>query len=137
VDNFSRESLAIEVEQGIRGEQVVGVLDRLKFIRGVPKVTRVDNGPEFISKIMDKWAYENGDTLDFTRPGKPMDNAFMESFYGSFRNECLNVNWFLSLQDARVKIEAWRIDYNDYRPHSSLGDMTPSDFAKSMPIKVA
>jgi len=137
VDNFSRESLAIEVEQGIRGEQVVGVLDRLKFARGVPKVIRVDNGPEFISKILDKWAYENGVTLDFSRPGKPTDNAFVESFNGSFRDECLNVNWFLSLQDARAKIEAWRIDYNDYRPHSSLGDMTPSDFAKSKARKVA
>ena len=137
VDNFSRESLAIEVEQGIRGEHVVDVLDRLKYIRGVPKVIRVDNGPEFISKILDKWAYENGVTLDFSRPGKPTDNAFVESFNGSFRDECLNVNWFLSLQDARAKIEAWRVDYNNYRPHSSLGDMTPSDFAKSRTTKVA
>ena len=97
----------------------------------------MDNGPEFISKILDKWAYENGVTLDFSRPGKPTDNAFVESFNGSFRDECLNVNWFLSLQDARAKIEAWRVDYNNYRPHSSLGDMTPSDFAKSRTTKVA
>lgn len=131
VDNFSRECLWIGPDQNIRGEQVAEILDHLKVIRGVPKLIRLDNGPEFISKAMDKWAYENRVTLDFSRPGKPTDNALVESFIGSFRDECLNVNWFLSLKDAREKIETWRRDYNEFRPHSSLGDMTPRDFAIS------
>lgn len=80
---------------------------------------------------MDLWAYENQVTLDFSRPGKPTDNAYIESFNGSFRDECLNLNWFLSLHDAQEKIESWRQDYNTYRPHSSLGDMTPMEFART------
>jgi putative transposase len=131
VDNFSRECLWINVNQGLRGHDVVEVLDLLKATRGVPKTICVDNGSEFISKVMDKWAYENKVTLSFSRPGKPTDNALVESFNGSFRDECLNVNWFLSLEDAKMKVEAWRKDYNDFRPHSSLGNMTPSAFAKS------
>jgi putative transposase len=129
VDNFSRECLATEVGQGLRGEQVVEVLNHLKYIRGVPRSIRVDNGSEFISKALDKWAYENKVSLDFSRPGKPIDNAFAESFIGSLRDECLNVNWFLSFEDARAKIEWWRIDYNEFRPHSSLNNLTPADFA--------
>lgn len=132
VDNFSRECLWIEADRQLRGEQVADVLEHLKATRGVPGTIRLDNGPEFISKALDRWAYENGVTLDFSRPGKPTDNAFIESFNGSFRDECLNVNWFLSLEDARGKIESWRKDYNEYRPHSSLGNMTPGDFARSM-----
>jgi len=131
VDNYSRECLCIEVDHGIKGEQVVDVLNRIKIHRGMPKTIRLDNGPEFISKAVDKWAYENGVTLDYSRPGKPTDNAFVESFNGSFRDECLNVNWFLSLEDAKAKIETWRKDYNEYRPHSSLGNKTPNDFAIS------
>jgi putative transposase len=130
VDNFSRECPAIEVGQGIRGEQVVEILEYLKLVRGLPDTICVDNGSEFVSKVMDKWAYENKVVLSFSRPGKPVDNAFVESFNGSFRDECLNVNWFLSLDDARDKIEAWRRDYNEFRPHSSLGNMTPSEFAE-------
>jgi putative transposase len=130
VDNFSRECLAVEVGQGIRGEQVVTVLNRLKCIRGVPTSIRVDNGSEFVSKAVDKWAYDNKVALDFSRPGKPIDNAFVESFNGSFRDECLNVNWFLSFEDACAKIEAWRVDYNEFRPHSSLNNLTPADFAR-------
>ena len=87
-------------------------------------------GPEFIGKALDKWAYDNQVTLDFSRPGKPTDNAVIESFNGSFRDECLNAHWFLSLQDAQEKIESWRIEYNTFRPHSSLGDLTPSNFAE-------
>ena len=90
---------------------------------------RVDNGPEFISKALDRWAYENGVTLDFSRPGKPTDNAFVESFNGRLRDECLNTHWFLSLEDARAKIEAWRRDYNESRPHTSLGWLTPVEYA--------
>ena len=93
-----------------------------------PNVFSVDNGSEFISKTLDKWAYENRVTLDFSRPGKPTDNPFIESFNGSFRDECLNTNWFLSLDDAKEKIESWRMEYNQYRPHSSLDDLTPEEF---------
>jgi len=128
VDNYSRECLAIEVGQHIRGEDVTGTMDRLKVVRGIPKSIKVDNGPEFISKELDKWAYEHGVTLDYSRPGKPIDNAFIESFNGSFRDECLNTNWFLSLEDAREKIETWRRDYNEWRPHSSLDNLTPVQY---------
>ena len=131
VDIFSRECLGIEVDQGIKGDDVVNMLDYIKSFRGAPKVIRCDNGPEFVSKVLDQWAYENKVTVDFSRPGKPTDNAFAESFIGSFRDECLNTNWFLSLEDARDKIEAWRMDYNEYRPHSSLDYKTPRDFARS------
>ena len=131
VDIFSRECLGIEVDQGIQGKDVVGLLDYIRSLRGVPKNIRCDNGPEFVSGTSDKWAYKNHVILDFSRPGKPTDNAFVESFIGSLRDERLNVNWFLSLEDARDKIEAWRMDYNEYRPHSSLDYRTPSDFARS------
>lgn len=137
VDNFSRECLGIKADQGITGAQVVGLLERICFSRGAPGMIRVDNGPEFISKALDKWAYENTVTLDFSRPGKPTDNAFIESFNGSFRDECLNVNWFQTLGDARAKIETWRKEYNEFRPHSSLGDLTPRDFARKQARKVA
>lgn len=131
VDAFTREALAIDVDQGIKGEQVVAAMARISSIRGVPKTIRVDNGPEFISKALDRWAYENGVTLDFSRPGKPTDNAFVESFNGRLRDECLNVHWFLSIADARAKIEAWRRDYNESRPHTSLGWMTPVEYASA------
>ena len=121
VDAFTREALAIDVDQGIRGEQVVAVMTWISAIRGAPKTIRVDTGPEFISKALDHWAYENGGTLDFSRPGKPTDNAFVESFNGRLRDKCLNSHWFLSLADARAKIEAWRRDYNESRPHTALG----------------
>lgn len=105
VDNFSRECLAIEVGQGLRGEDVVAVMERLKGSLGrVPQRLQTDNGSEFISKSMDRWAYENQVTMDFSRPGKPTDNAFIESFNGSLRDECLNVHWFLSLEDAQKKL---------------------------------
>lgn len=108
---------------------MVQVLDRISHTRELPKTIRLDNGPEFISKVLDKWAHENKVTLDFSRPGKPTDNGFIESFNGRFREECLNTNWFLSLLDAQSKIEAWREDYNVSRPHMSLGYMTPLEFA--------
>ena len=129
VDNFSRECLAIHVDSAIRGEQVVNVLNELKIIKKrLPECIKIDNGPEFISKSLDKWAYENKVILAFSRPGKPTDNAFIESFNGSFRDECLNSHWFLSLEDAKNKIEDWRVDYNDFRPHSSLNNLTPNQF---------
>jgi putative transposase len=111
VDAFTREALAIEVDQGIKGEQVVAAVTQLASQRGAPRVIRVDNGPEFLSKALDRWAYENAVTLDFSRPGKPTDNALVESFNGRLRDECLNAHWFLSLTDARSKIEAWRRHY--------------------------
>jgi putative transposase len=126
VDNFSRECLEIEVGASLKGEDVVHVMERMKLVRGsLPKRIKVDNGSEFISKALDKWAYQNNVALDFSRPGKPTDNAFIESFNGSFRDECLNVNWFLSLEDAREKITVFKEDYNHFRPHSALGNLTP------------
>ncbi len=129
VDNFSRESLGMLVDKKVTGEMVSSFLTQLVYIRSAPKSIRVDNGPEFISKALDKWAYERKVELDFSRPGKPTDNAFIESFNGSFRDECLNTHWFLSMEDARSKIETWRKDYNEFRPHSALGNKTPKEFA--------
>ena len=135
VDNYTRECLAIEVDQGIGGEKGVGVLGRITMERPTPKAIRVDHGPEFVSKVLDQWAYRNGVTLDFSRPGKPTDNAYVESFNGSLRDECLNVNWFLSLEDARGKIEAWRKHYNENRPHTALGNIPPSDLTGTFGTK--
>lgn len=132
VDAHTRECLAIEVDQGMKGEQVASVLNGLRAFRGVPRTIRVDNGPEFISKALDRWAYENSVTLDFSRPGKPTDNAYIESFNVRFRAECLDTHWFLSLPDAREKIAAWRKEYNQTRPHTSLGFLPPGDYARQM-----
>ncbi|MFG7489654.1 MULTISPECIES: IS3-like element ISMex11 family transposase [Methylobacteriaceae] len=137
VDAFTREALAIEVDQGIKGEQVVAVVGRLALLRGAPCAIQVDNGPEFVSKALDRWAYENGVTLDFSRPGKPTDNALVESFNGRLRDECLNANWFLSLADARSKIETWRRHYNESRPHTALGWRTPQEFALAAALQAA
>lgn len=130
VDHYTRECLAIDVGQSLKGGDVVRVLEQLRMTRGLPKTIKVDNGSEFISKVMDKWAYEHGVELDFSRPGKPTDNAKVESFNGRFREECLNAHWFLSLEDAKGKIEAWRRYYNEDRPHSAQGWMTPAEFAE-------
>ena len=129
VDNFTKESLAIAVDQQLKGEDVVAVMNCLKHQRGLPLRIQTDNGSEFISLTLDRWAYEHGVTLDYSRPGRPTDNPFIESFNGSFRDECLNTHWFLSLDDARQKIESWRQDYNHFRTHSSLGDVPPAEFA--------
>jgi putative transposase len=129
VDNYSRRCLAIHVGQSLKGSDVVAVLEQLRLEEGIiPERIQTDNGSEFISKDLDKWAYEQGVTMDYSRPGKPTDNPFIESFNGSFRDECLNAHWFLSLEDASEKIEAWRIEYNSYRPHSSLDGLTPDEF---------
>ena len=129
VDIFTRESLAIELGQSLKGEDVVRVLNRLKVQRGAPRMLFCDNGSEFTSQIMDLWAYQNGVRIDFSRPGKPTDNAFVESFNGTFRQECLNAHWFASLPDAKQTIEAWRREYNESRPHRALGERTPAEFA--------
>ena len=125
VDNFSRKCLAIHADQSIRGDDVTAIVTGISVrAGGTPARIQVDNGSEFISKALDKWAYDNAVTLDFSRPGKPTDNPYIESFNGSFRDECLNLHWFLSLEDARTKIEAWRNEYNSFRPHQSLDDLT-------------
>ncbi len=128
VDNHTRESLAIYVGQRIRGCEVVQVLERVAAEHGKPQTIQMDNGPEFISKDVDLWAYWNHVKLDFSRPGKPTDNAYIESFNARFRMECLNEHWFLSLEDAGDKIEEWRQDYNENRPHSSLGNIPPEEY---------
>ncbi|MDN7638789.1 IS3 family transposase [Burkholderia cepacia] len=130
VDNYTRECLAIEVGQSLKGEHVVEALTRITALRGHPATIKVDNGSEFISKAMDRWAYEHGVELDFSRPGTPTDNAKVESFNGRFRQECLNAHWFLSLADAQSKIDDWRTYYNEVRPHSALQWMTPAEFAR-------
>ena len=129
MDGYTREALWIEVDTSLPGQRVVRVLEGLKQTRGVPEVMQVDNGPEFISQAVDQWAFANGVRLHFIEPGKPVQNAFIESFNGKFRDECLNQNWFVSLAEARQVIEAWRVDYNTARPHSSLGYRTPEEFA--------
>ena len=110
---------------------VVKVLEEISAQRGFPKSIRVDNGPEFAGKVLDAWAYEAGVTLSFIRPGKPVENAYIESFNGRFRDECLNEHWFVSMRHARQLIEEWRIEYNTERPHSSLGYLTPAQFARA------
>ena len=113
----------------MRGQDLVEVLQRLKEQCRLPRTIRVDNSPEFTSKRLDQWSYLNRLELDFSRPGKPTDNAFIEAFKGRFRNSCLNENWFLSLEDARGKVESWRNNYNGEPPHSSLGNQSPCEFA--------
>ena len=131
VDDFTRESLAIEVGQRLTGDRVVEVLDRIGRGRDLPDRIRVDNGTEFTSKRLDQWAYLNGVCLQFSRRGKPTDNGLIEAFNGRLRAECLNENWFLSLDDAREKVESWRRHYNGDRPHSALGNLAPREFAAS------
>lgn len=132
VDNFSRECLALRSGQSLKGRDVVDVLEDLRVNRKIlPKRIQSDNGSEFISKELDRWAYENQVTLDYSRPGKPTDNPFVESFNGSFRDECLNVNWFMDMEDAQEKISIWMNDYNHFRTHSSLGDLTPNEIVEA------
>lgn len=128
IDEYTRESLTIEVDTSINGVRVTNVLNRVAMFRGLPDMIKVDNGPEFISKTLDAWAYQRQVHLQFSRPGKPVDNRFIESFNGRLRDECLNDNWFMSMSHAREAIETWRLDYNDTRPHSSLDDLTPKEF---------
>jgi putative transposase len=128
VDVFSRESLAIEVGQQLRGEHVVEVLNRLVRQRGAPRYLFADNGAEFTGHLVDLWAYHHGTRIDFSRPGRPTDNAFIETFNGSLRDECLNLHWFATMAEAKAVIEAWRQDYNESRPHMALGHRTPQEY---------
>lgn len=132
VDVFTRQALAVEAGVRLKGEHVVEVLNCLVARHGAPKYVFVDNGSEFTGRIMDLWAYHNAVRLDFSRPGKPTDNRFVETFNGSLRDECLNVHWFESLHEAKRTLEAWRRDYNESRPHSSLNDLTPSQYASKI-----
>lgn len=136
VDDYSRECPAIEVDTSITGRRVVAVLERLAELRGLPLSITVDHGPEFEGQVLDAWAYQHGVQLNFIRPGKPIENAYIESFNGRFRDECLNEHWFVTMAHAREVIEKWRIEYNTERPHSSLGDLTPEQYAKNALAKV-
>ncbi len=130
VDNWSRQSVMLEVGLRLTGETVATALARAATTQALPRSITVDHGTEFTPRALDHWAWEHGVQLDFTRPGKPTDNGLCESFNGRLRDECPNVNEFASIEHARQVIEAWRRDYNERRPHGSLGHLTPSEFAK-------
>ena len=132
LDIFSRECVALHVAPSIPAPAVTAVLDGAITRRTPPTAIQVDNGTEFTSNHFDSWAYARGVRLDFSRPGKPGDNPFIESFNGRLRDECLNVHWFSGLDDARRKIEDWRRDYNETRPHSSLGDLAPATYVAEL-----
>jgi putative transposase len=129
VDDYTRECLAMETDTSLSGWRVRRVLDRITGERGRPEAIVVDNGPEFRGRAMESWSEQRGVRLNFIEPGKPVQNAFVESFNGRLRDECLNANWFLNVGDARRRIEAWRWHYNTERPHSSLDYRTPNEFA--------
>ena len=132
VDDFTRECPAIEVGQSLPAWRITHVLDRVAAERGLPRSIVCDNGPEFAGKVMDRWAHDHGVALQFIRPGKPVENAYCESFNGKFRDECLNTFWFTTIADAQRAIEHWRHEYNDVRPHKNLGRRTPTEFTKSL-----
>ena len=129
VDDFTRECLAIYVDSSINGHRVARLLGELVVARGKPQFIVSDNGPEFVSKALDRWAYETDVKLHFIRPGKPVENAFIESSNGRLRDECLDQHWFADLADARSTIGDWLVDYNEVRPHGSLGGLTPKEYA--------
>jgi transposase InsO family protein len=135
VDDATHESVAVVVEHGMGGNHLIRVLDQICSQRGRPAVIRSDNGPEFAGKAMLNWAHRNGVTLRPIEPGKPNQNAYVESFIGRLRDECLNEHWFTSLEHARAVIEAWRAEYNEERPKKSLGGLTPAQYAKQLAIK--
>ena len=132
VDIYTRECLAAVPGMRMTGTEVVSILDKIARRRGAPKRIHCDNGSEFSGKLTDLWAYHWKITLAFSRPGKPTDNAFIESFNGSFRDECLNLHWFTSLEDAKDTIEAWRQEYNESRPHRSLNNISPREFVSGL-----
>lgn len=130
VDNFTRECPALLADFSLNAQKVIACLEHLKITGGLPRAITVDNGTEFASRAMDSWAYQNKVQLDFITPGKPQQNAFIESFNGKLRDECLNTNAFGSLEDAGQKVEAWRRDYNTCRPHSAIGNLSPEEFIR-------
>jgi putative transposase len=123
---MTRESPAIEVDGSLSGQRVVAVLKRLGGAHGLPKILFVDNGPEFTPKALDAWAHQHGGKLAFSRPGAPTDNPFIEAFNARFREECVNQHWFVSLEEARTTIEAWRVDYTTERPLTALHCQAPA-----------
>ena len=131
VDIFSKFSPVVDPRFSYRAEDLVRTLEKVCGHVGYPKTIRVDQGSEFVSRDLDLWAYGNGVTLDFSRPGKPTDNAFIEAFNSKLRSECLNAHWFMSLDDARSKLEDWRKYYNEERPHSGIGQNTPIQLHKT------
>lgn len=131
VDQFTREAVLIEADRSLSGRKVAMALNRVAQTRPLPQTITVDNGSEFAGKDLDAWAYWRTVKLDFIRPGKPIENAYIESFNGRLREECLNQELFESIEDAREKLEVWRTDYNESRPHSSLGHLTPREFAQT------
>jgi len=130
IDTFTRRAPGVVIERSISGVRVARFLDEIAARLGYPKTITVDNGPEFISKALDQWAHACGVVLHFSRPGKPVDNAFIESFNGRLRDECLNVNWFYGLEQAREIVGEWITDYNEHRPHSSLAGLTPAEYER-------
>lgn len=132
IDDFTRESPDTEIDRSLPAQRVITMLERLKHSRGLPRTIVVDNGPEFVSKQLHAWAYAHGVTLHFIDPGKPTQNAFIERFNGTCRLECLNAHVFTSVADARAKIDAWRREYNEARPHSALGRRPPAHFARRL-----
>lgn len=136
IDHFTHECLDIVVDQSLRGEHVAEAMTRLVAQRGKPAAIKVDNGSEFAGKVVDRWAYENGVELDFSRRGTPTDNALVENFNGRLRQECLNERGFLSLADARSKISEWRTFYTEDRPHTALAWKTPAEFARECGAQV-
>ncbi|HRP26786.1 MAG TPA: IS3 family transposase [Chiayiivirga sp.] len=137
VDDATHEAVAIEVERAISGHGVARVLDRLALTRGLPRVIRTDNGKEFCGKTLVTWAHERGVQLRLIQPGKPNQNAYIESFNGRLRDECLNEHWFPTLLHARTEIETWRREYNEERPKKSLGGLTPAAYAEQLAAKAA
>jgi len=134
IDEVTRESLTLEVESSMGGAAVAMYLDKVALFRGYPKEILTDNGPEFISNALNQWAYDHDVNHVFTDPGKPTQNGYIESFNGKLRDECLNQHWFRSVAEARNVIKAWRVEYNQERPHSSLGNKTPLEYASSLAI---
>lgn len=132
IDNYTRECLAFEVAGSLPSQAVTAALDHAMATCGKPMALTCDNGSEFTANHFDAWAYSRGIKIDCVDPGKFVQNGLCESFNGSFRDECLNVSWFLSLEHARKEIEAWRCDYNDARPHSGIGDKTPTEYATAL-----
>jgi putative transposase len=130
IDQWSRESVLVEAGISLTGRAVAEALDRVSATRSLPRAITVDHGTEFTSKALDEWAWKRGVQLDFIRPGKPTENALIESFNGRLRDECLNVYQFTSIEDAGRRIESWRQDYNWHRPHGALGHLTPSEYAE-------
>jgi putative transposase len=137
LDECTREALAMEVDTSLPGERVVRVLERIVAERGKPAEIITDNGPEFTSLVMDRWAHENGVVLHFIQPGKPTQNCYVESFNGRFRDECLNENWFANVADARRRIGEYRREYNEDRGHSSLGRLTPAQYRAQLDALMA